>query len=98
MSKKDETELEFDDIEFLNGKIWEFGDEITKKYPSLIYWLIKNEKSYFEIIKDKNILEWYNDYKKNNKIEYIPIFVLCLRLMSSFNCLHFELINLKGTE
>ena len=98
LSQKEETELKFDDIDFLNRKIWEFGDEITKKYPSLIYWLIKNEKSYFEIKKDDNLISWYNKVKQNEKIEYMPIFVLCLRLMSSFNCLSFELINYKGTE
>ena len=97
LSRKEETVLDFDDLEFLTSKIWEFGDEITKKYPSLIYWLIKNEKSYFEIIKDEKLLEWYNKVKKNEKIEYIPFFVLCLRLMSSYNCLNFELINQKGT-
>ena len=98
LSKIEETELEFDDMEFLDCKIWEFGSELTKKYPSMIYWLIKNEKSYFEIIKNKKLIEWYNNIKKDEKIEYIPLFVLCLRFMSSFNCLNFELLNLKGTE
>jgi hypothetical protein len=98
LSTKEDIELEFDDIEFLDSKIWEFNDELTKKYPSLIYWLIKNQKSYLEIKNDKNIIEWYNKVKNNEKIEYIPIFILCLRLMSSFNCISFELININYKE
>ena len=42
LSKKEETELEIDDMEFLNSKVWEFGNKITKKYPSFVFWLIKN--------------------------------------------------------
>ena len=93
LSRKDETKLEFDDMEFLNCKIWEFGDNFTKKYPSLVYWLIKNERSYLEIKNNQNLIEWYNKAKNSEKIEYIPFFVLCLRLMSSCNCIIFELIN-----
>ena len=94
ISRKEDVELKFDDIGFLNDKIWEFNDKLKKKYPSLIYWLIKNRKSYLKLISDKTLVEWYNKVENKEKIEYIPFFVLCLRLMSSLNCLHFQLINL----
>lgn len=98
LSRKDETKLEFDDIEFLNNKVWEFGEKIAKKYPSLVYWLIKNENCYLEMKNNRILIEWYNNTKNNDVIEYIPFFVLCLRLMSSFNCIIFELINPKKSE
>ena len=94
ISRKEDVELKFDDLSFLDDKIFEFNNELIKAYPSLIYWLVKNQKSYLKIRNDKDIKEWYEKIKNNDKVEYIPFFVLCLRLMSSFNCLHFELFDI----
>ena len=54
-------------------------------FPSICYWLSKN-KSYSE----KLLLIINNSEIQNDTIEFLPFWIFCLRVLSSFFCIKYE--------
>lgn len=82
-----EHNILFDDISFLQ-KEWNQlfnDDDLLNKYPSLLYWFCKNEQC------TKQLMKTFNNFKpKQNEI---PFWLICLRILSSKQCIKFETNN-----
>ena len=70
-------QLSFKDIELLNHN-WISNKDLILNYPSFYFWLCKNY-DFFETIKKEIII--------NSNKNIIPFWIICLRIITSINCI-----------
>lgn len=70
-------QLSFKDIELLNQN-WISNKDLISNYPSFYFWLCKNY-DFFETIKKEIII--------NSNKNIIPFWIICLRIITSINCI-----------
>ena len=89
--------LIFDELIIDNEK--DHSKLFTSKYPSLINFLNNNYQIYYNLVKELSIL---GDYPKNQTSQFIPLWLLCLKVLSnisnikvSFNNIEKEIISIE---
>jgi len=75
-------EFKFDDINFIRNQKWLQNKDYINRYPSLVFWLCKNQKCMKQLqdIYKESILSTHE----------LPFWIFVLRIMSSMNCISFD--------
>lgn len=82
LDKRSEPNLLFDDLSFLKIDCLK-DQEIINQFPSLIFWFLK-----YKSLTDQLIVMFKSYEPMPNQI---PFWLLAFRIMSSFNCIEFEI-------
>jgi len=75
-------EFKFDDIKFIRNQKWLQNKEYINRYPSLVFWLCKNQKCMKQ-------LQYIYEKSKLSTHE-LPFWIFVLRIMSAKNCISFD--------
>ncbi len=97
LKNKNNYSLKLDDVSFLDNKICYITQpEICNKYPSLVFFFLKNPKIPELLIEKLNKFKNKNNKKlsidikeKYIKINSIPFFIYCLRKITSLNIIQY---------
>ena len=83
----------FNDKKFLDNN-WFNDEEFINKYPSLVYWICKNDRCTAQL---RNIFDKEN-FQFNENSNSFPFVLFVLRIMSSYESIKFDYDSILGNE